>query len=203
MLDLDQLIKELTESSNLSIYIREFKNSNSKCNDNKTTNHHDCIVKENDAELPKPQCPVSFIHILMKVLASQPKLLDDSARDAVVFYFRSNKIKAEGLVTVENLSLLNQSKSQLMTWLKYELLLIQLIKEQIYEPKTMANETLVIVKSELGTQIASKFSSVLNTCVKHCRESNRHNVDEEEEEKWCEIIDWMSWFIVSDEDSFT
>lgn len=202
MLDLDQLIKEITESSNLSHYFRESKNNNTNCNDNKSANHHDCIVKENDLELPRPQCPNSFIYILMRVLASQPKLLDDSARDAVASYFRSNKIKAEGLVTTENLSLLDQSKSQLMTWLKYEILLTHLIKEQIYEPKTMANETLVTVKSELGPRIASKFSSVLSSCVKHCRESNRHNADEEEKEKWCEIIDWMSWFIVTDEDSF-
>lgn len=203
MVDLDLLLGNLMKSSNLIDFINRSKNDTTKCDENNSTIHHDCIVEDDNAELFTSLCPSSLIFTLMKVIATEPKLLDDLAKDAVASYFKTHQVKAKNLITIDNLTILSRSKTQMMTWLKYEILLIHLIKEQIYEPKTMANETLNIVKSEMSPEITSKFSSVLNTCVKHCRESNRHNIDEEEEEKWCEIIDWMSWFIVTEEDSFT
>lgn len=203
MIDFDRLINQLTDPSALIEYIKESKNDTSRCRDNKSVIHHNCLFEENSDGLSKPQCPNLLIYILIKILASQPKLLEDSTRDAIASYFKTNNIKAEGLITIDNLTTLNQSKSPLMTWLKYENLLIHLIKERIYEPKTMSNETLAVVKSEINPDIASRFSSVLSTCVKHCRDSNRHNIDEEEEEKWCEIVDWMSWFLITEEDDFT
>ena len=88
-----------------------------------------------------------------------------------------------------------------MIWIKYESLLVHLIKELIYEPKTMANEVLHMVKNEFSDpKVASKFSPVLSSCARVCREiNNKHALDEEIEEKWSEIIEWMGWFMSGEE----
>lgn len=192
--------EKLNEPKNLHDIIEKSKNLTTKCDQNKTVIHLLCFERSKDDQIV-PQCPNSLIYLLTKVIATKPSLLDDDAKARVVRYFKDNNILAKGLVYLEYLKILSSSQTKNMTWIKYEMLLSQLIKEKVYQPSTMANEVLSVVKSELDADIASNFCSVMNSCVKYCREvSNEHL--EEEEEKWCEIIDWMSWFLATNDDHF-
>ena len=154
--------------------------------------------------------PQDVINIVIKTIVEQPDRVEDDFRKKVSEYFHEKNVEAEGLVTQAILAKLGSSKSQsqLLTWLKYETILTHLIKEHIYKPNKMASEVLATVKCDLNSKIAAKFSSVLNGCVKYCREANKEtsanttaNTDgDEEEENWCEIIDWMSWFLGNDDE---
>lgn len=181
--------------------ILESKNLNSKCDRSETFCHIRCFyeISNGDKNLFIPQCPYSFNYIIIVVLVTKPKLIDEDTRDLIAKYYKNNEIKVQGLMSLNYLNLLNETKSPTTTWLKYETLIVHLIKEQLYEPKSLANELLSIVKDEIPQNIASKFASVLESCVKYCRDANKDCSEEEEEEKWCEIIDWMSWFIGSSE----
>ena len=152
--------------------------------------------------VPQAKCPKSLVHIIGLVLAKKPNLIDDNIRIRLSDYYKLNKIKATGLVSHDMLKLLHTNcESKLITWIKFEALLVHLIKDYVYEPKTLASEILETVKDDLDSQLAANFSSILNGCVKVCREvNNRRALDEEEQEKWCEIIEWMSWFLAGDDD---
>lgn len=208
--DFVSVVNKITESSQLNDLINKSKNINLNCDkNNNPAIHKQCFVypqqqdPSNQQQLPIPQCQTALVNIIIQVLTLNPRLVEDSTKDHLVNYFKSNDIKSSGLVTLKNLYTLYETKAQLMTWLKFESLLIQLIKEQVYEPKTLANEVLTVAKNDLKPEIAAKFSSAMNACVKYCREANSGNMDDEEEEKWCEIIDWMSWFLVTEDSDFT
>lgn len=194
---LDKVLDKIKEPSQLQDVIKQAKSLETKCDKNASVIHENCF----DADLLVPQCPKALINLIIKTIASRPSLVDDNVKFQISDYFKTNNIKAQGLVSQDILTTLySGSESQLITWVKYEAILSHLIREFIYEPKTMASEVLQTVKNELDPRVAAKFSSVLNECVKFCREiNNRHAFDEEEEEKWCEIIDWMSWFLVNDD----
>lgn len=136
-----------------------------------------------------------LISIAIEVLSLQPNLFDEVALKTLIDYFKGCQTLAQGLITIEIVTKLHSSKSQTLTWIKYENLLRSFIKEHIYKPKTMVNELLELSKNELDPTLASRFSSVINGCVKYCRESQNHNAEGEEEEKWSEIVEWMSWFL--------
>lgn len=218
-----ELIDKIHEPQDLLCILKEAKCDSQECDNNKTFIHNRCIEfkqlsdqncnthgDNNDANqrkinlLPIPHCQDALVYIIIEVIAQSPKLIDDDAKQNFAHYYKTNNVEARRLVLPEYLSLLSTANSQLLAWLKYETLLIHLIKEQIYAPKTFANEILAIVKNELKPNIAAKFSSVVSACVKYCREANKgKNEDEEEEEKWCEIIDWMSWFMSTDDDGLS
>lgn len=192
---------ENLEPQNFIKIIEQSQSSRQKCNQNETIIHNKCLLEvlDSDKKLLVPQCPDSFNYMIIDVLAKKPNLIDEISRDLIAKYYKKNAIKVKGLMSLNYLKILNETKFSTTTWLKYETLVIHLIKEQLYEPKSVANELLHIVKDEIPENIASKFASVLESCVKYCREANKECQDEEEEEKWCEIIDWMSWFIGSSE----
>lgn len=199
-------LDELNEPTNLHDIIVNSNNLSTNCDNNKTVIHHSCFNKissknNNNNNQSIPQCPNALIYTLITVITTKPSLLDDESKSKVVHYFKSNKISAKGLVSLEYLKTLNTSRTKTLTWIKYEKLLCWLIKEKIYQPSTMANEVLYVVKSELEPAIASNFCSVINSCVKYCREVSNGQF-EEEEEKWCEIIDWISWFLGTNDDCF-
>lgn len=200
-------LEELNEPTNLHDIIVKSNNLSTNCDNNKTVIHHSCFSRSNNnnnidnSNHPIPQCPNSLIYTLISVISTKPNLLDDESKSKVVHYFKSNKISAKELVHLEYLKILNTSHTKTLTWIKYEKLLSWLIKEKIYQPSTMANEVLFVVKSELEPAIASNFCSVISSCVKYCREVSNGQF-EEEEEKWCEIIDWISWFLGANDDCF-
>jgi len=207
-LDFVSILNKITESSQLNDLINKSKNISSNCGkNNNSAIHKQCFAymqqDTSNHQLPIPQCQTALANFIIQVLSLKPKLLDDTTKDSLVKYFKANNIKSSGLVTLNNLYTLYQTKFQLITWLKYESLLIHLMKEQVYEPKTLTNEVLSIVKNELQPEIATKFSSAMNACVQYCREANAGKIDDEEEEKWCEIIDWVSWFVGTEENAFT
>lgn len=144
-------------------------------------------------------CPKGLLYLIVLLIATKPNLIDDEVKKELCSYFKKLDWKIDGLVSVSILELLHtRSQTQTITWLKYEALLTHLIKDYIYEPKTMSNEVLKIVKHELNPSIAAKLSSVLKSCAEICRKiNNQHAPDEEVEEKWCEIIEWTSWLISS------
>lgn len=185
----------------LSSLIEKSFNNTMNCDKNETVIHSKCLIKSDDNQV-SAQCPNALIYLLIKALAIKPDLLEDKAKDKVVKYYKDKKITARGLVYLEYLKILNTAQSKTLTWLKYETLLSHLIRERIYDPSTMANEVLSVVKCELPRDIAIKFCSVIDSCVKHCREATKGKF-EEEEEKWCEIIEWISWFLASSEDDFS
>lgn len=191
---------ELKEPRNLYEIIEKSKNLTSKCDQNKTVIHRLCFDDGNNDQII-PLCPNALLYILIKVIAIKPSLLDDDTKTKVVHYFKDNNIRAKGLVYSEYLAILSTSKTKSMSWIKYETLLSRLIKEKIYQPSTMANEVLSVVKSEMDADIACNFCPVINSCVKYCREVS-YGCLEEEEEKWCEIIDWISWFLATNDDNF-
>lgn len=181
--------------------IKESQNVTTQCDKNETVPHGLCFKKGCDNEIPVPQCPQALSLIIIELLALQPAIFDEVVRQEVANYYKNFGIKAKGLMSIDNLTVMNdKTKNSNLTWIKYEAFVSHLIKTHNYEPKTVANELLTIVKDEIPKKIASKVASVLETIVKHCREANKLNQDEEEEEKWCEIIDWLSWFIGSSDE---
>lgn len=141
--------------------------------------------------------PEKFYVKLMQLMITRPTILDESARKSIGDLFERSNLRSQNLISHAVLEGLSASKSQTSTWLAYERLLVHLIKAQLYEPKTLTSEVLTIVKSDMKKETATKFSSVLSECARHCREAITG--DEEEEEKWCEIMDWLSWFMVGDD----
>lgn len=207
MTSLEISINSIEQPNQLCDIIQQSKNITTKCdsNDSTSSSHQDCyLTHDHHSQFVIPQCSSALVNFLIKILASRPYLIDDSVKNLAANYFKENNLKAQGLISQDVLRALSSgSGSQIIVWIHYEALLSHLIKENVYEPKTVANETLRTVKHELDPKIAAKFSSVLNSCVRRCREiDNRQAIDQEqeEEEKWCEIIDWMSWFLI-DEDS--
>jgi len=198
MTKLDEIAAEIEKSSDLLELVKNPKNKSIECGRDHWKESSSCDSQEDDG-LVLALCPQSLIVMIVKVIAKKPNLFDDSIKEGLLDYFKTNKVSAKGLISLSVLQNLHKADSQLLTWIKYEILLIHLIKERIYEPKTMANEILALTKSDLPSNVATKFSSVLQSCLKYCREVNKGRMDEEEEEKWTEIIDWMSWFIC-DED---
>lgn len=143
--------------------------------------------------------PVHLRDIIIETLVQNPKLLDDKAKSLVVEFYKTNQIDASDFITPIKLAKLLESKTQAITWIKYESLLCHLIRAKVYSPKCLMDEVLALSKQESFSQEAgSKFASCLSQCVKCCREIS--NPEEEEEQKWCEIIDWMSWFLADPQD---
>lgn len=192
----DNIMPQTLDRNSLYKLIRESKNQSSECDKNKKFHHKLCFDR-NDST-PIPQCPNAFAYTVVELLANKPELFDEELRTEIAQYYDRINLKVSGLMSLEYLTLLNEkTKTPTLSWIKYENLISELIKKQKYEPKTVANEVLAIVKDEIPANIGAKFASVLESCVKHCRDTNKNIQDEEDEEKWCEIIDWMSWFIGS------
>lgn len=175
----------------------------SECNEEgKDANHAKCLHLQ-DKSIIRARCPNSLLYILSRVLLEHPEIVDDVMRKQVSNYYKHHKIDAEGFITIEFIKSLHENKKNpSITWLKYETLLTHLIKEQAYKPKTLANELLALVKCELDKDMGAKFASAISGCVKYCQQikSNDHVDPEEDEEKWCEIVDWISWFLSPEED---
>lgn len=201
MSDVDKFIDDLNGSDQLIDIIDGYqKNTTTDCDNNCDISISESHEKATDNITPL--CPDSVIGLLIKVISKKPNLLDDDVRAKVVKVFKEKNIKVRNMISVEHLTTLHASGSQIISWIKYESLLNLLIKEEIYDPKSMASEVLSIVREELNPAIACKLASVIEGCVKHCRESSRGKSDDELDEKWCEIIDWMSWFLASKDDDF-
>lgn len=191
----------LLETKDLLYLVEKSRNSTSKCNsDNKTSVHEQCFTLDSDKSLWIPQCPSALMFTLINIIATKPNLFEDDMKKAVVSYYQRHLIKLNGLLNMKYLEIMhNKSKTPALSWLKFESLLTHLIKEKIYEPRTVADELLTFVKADIPEHIASKLASVMEACAKFCRDANKHAMEEEEKEKWCEIIDWLSWFIGSSE----
>lgn len=198
---IDQLVEKI-ESIDLLNTIRQASCSNINCDNNKTVIHTNCLLQDETLKLPKPSCTFSLTYLIIVIMSKSPTKIDDAVKEAFAKYFQDHGSPCKGLINSTFLTILSQSKQQTLTWLKYEVLLIHLINSNLYESKTMASEILSTTKSELAPETATKFSSVINSCVKHCRKASSSNQDEEEEEKWCEIIDWLSCFIAPEDGPF-
>lgn len=141
-----------------------------------------------------PLCPDSLIYVLFKTLRDRPQIIDDQVRVACSKYYQDNKIKAEGLIDLKYLNILQGSKHSSTAWLKLETLLVHLIKKEVYLTQTMGDEILRVMKTELDDNLASKLSSLFKECAAVCRQISGKN-NPEDEEKWIEIIEWLSWFV--------
>lgn len=168
------LLKKQLETFNLTAHDNHNENN---------TNQHDSTLQ----------------NFILDLIVERPKLFDDSARAEVVDFYKRRHAKINRLLDMKNLYRLSESKFQNLSWIVFEALLINLIKNQVYEPKVIASEMMNIVKRDVEPVLSSKLATLLKSCVPYCRQSGAHSVDEEEEEKWCEIIDWLSWAI-TDED---
>ena len=209
---------EIVKASQLLSLIDECSKFSGKCENTSSdcTEHgSDCFVTLDSHESPEksndvdsiscvPSCSMALLHLVLRVIATKPNLFEDDVKQSLITYFKGKKLSAERLISRQILELLESEAvptSSRLTWLKYENLLIALIRQDVYQPESMANDVLSLVKDELDGNIASKLASVLESCVKHCREISKKRTDDKElEEKWCEIIDWMSWFLNGDED---
>lgn len=202
MSNLETKIDNIKEIKQLCELINTAQTAEIKCTvDNNSVIHYDCYDNIDGQLIPK--CPHCLVYILVRILVTQPTLIEDASRKSISSYFKTKHIQVRGLISLENLKLLNRSQVPSSTWLKYETLLIHLIREEVYEPKTMASEILATVKDDMEPSLAGRFSSAISGCVKYCRDFKNGNIDEEEKEKWCEIIDWMSWFLApQDRDDF-
>lgn len=210
MIDLKSAIERISKP----VQVKELIDKAGKLTSKSDCDHSNSNGCFNMDELkPIPICDEAFLSLIINLISLKPKLMDESVTESISQYYKDRK--AEGLISLKNLETLHdQTHSPTYTWLKYESLLSNLIKKDIYKPKSMANEVLVVVKNELRPDLGSKLASVLESCVKLCREAGKSRArgsmvgelgDEEaeegeEEEKWCEIIDWMSWFIGSREE---
>lgn len=191
--------------------------SNCDCQSDSVIHELDCFVdevslekKSQESDCDKkyitkiPRCQRALLRLIVHVIAKRPSLIEDNVKQKLIEYFNRNKTKANGLISHDVLKILHHGSSEgsnLLVWLKYESVIIALVRENIYQPETLANEVLALSKEELNSDIASKFASVLESCVRYCREVNKKHANESElEEKWCEIIDWMSWFLTSGDD---
>lgn len=144
----------------------------------------------------------NLFNVAIQIITIKPKLFDDTAQNKLVEFFKKPGMETNKFISLDTLSTLDKSKMSTLTWIKYEMLLKTLIKEKVYEPKEMARAILHLSKTEIDPNLAAKFASAISGCVKYCRESSGQNMDEEEEEKWCEIIDWMSWFMGGEQEEF-
>lgn len=173
-------------------------NVKNKCDPNSTIGQHKCYTSDES----NPQCAIGLVSLVLEIIASKPEIFDEKAMQCLISHLNNNSIKFVNLVTADILLHLHRgsSPSQTRTWLKYENLIVNAIKKDIYDTETMANEILGIVHKEIDPVVARKFSSLLGSCVKVCREKTKSKGQDEDEEKWCEIIDWMSWFLGSEED---
>lgn len=198
MKDIDQLVSDLNDTQGLiDIIDRYEKATKTDCDGNEDNSES----QKNPSELGHFG-PESIVVLLIKVIGAKPNLVDDDVKAKLVKCFKYKNVKIKKMISIENLLILHKSGSQIISWIKYEYLLNHLIKEQIYEPEALASEVLSLVKDELNPAIACKLASVIEGCVKTCRETSKAKGDDEMEEKWCEIIDWMSWFLASKDDDF-
>jgi hypothetical protein len=198
----DDVLKQISCSEELLKFIEKSSKLNKRCDNTSTviSEHAQCFESNAGSEhsVKWIACPRAVLYLIINLIASKPTLLDDDSKKLLSDYLKQQDVKVSGLVTENILKLLNSknANSQTMTWLKYEILLKQLISDYVYEPKTLSNEIIAHVKKDLDPSLAIKFSSALKSCVDICRKiNNKHVPDEEEEEKWCEIIDWMSWLM--------
>lgn len=141
-----------------------------------------------------------FIQLIISCLATKPYVFNAKVYESVSFYNEhSNMALAQGYITPDNLKLLSTSSNSHTTWLKYEMLLCYLIRNKQLTPKILAEEILTTIKHDLDQNILASVSSVLSSCVRRCRQVNPKNADDEDEEKWCEILDWLAWFCSSND----
>ena len=203
MVKLDEVLDHLRESKDLqNLIIGQADVIARKC-DNKSNvifEHHDCFelaATQNQQQSSTTPCHRALLILVLKCIATKQSVVDDEVKKRLSSQFKDHNLKAEGLLNQDVLNLLNNgSDSQILIWIKYESLLTHLIQEHIYEPKTMLDEVLTLMKNELHPNLAAKLSPVLSTCAQICRKvSTEQTPDDNLEEKWSEIIDWIGWFI--------
>lgn len=154
---------------------------------------NNCDKKDNVVNSISPD---DIIELIMEILSQKAEYFSDKSKQLIIDFLDKHKTKLrKSILSIENLEIINKSKSPTLSWIKLESFLKSLIKYKIYEPKRVANELLELTKIEIDKSISSRFASTLSGCVEYCREFGGLTAEEEEEEKWCEIIDWMSWFI--------
>lgn len=137
--------------------------------------------------------------LVMKIIINKPKLFDERARILVSQYYHKGKLKVSKLMDLKNLERIQASKFPTLAWLKFELLIKELVQKQLYEPSILANELIFIVKNELDSSMSSRLRSLIQSCINDCRSISSTEI--EEEHKWCEIIDWISWAICEEENN--
>lgn len=192
-------ISKLVDSEQVQDLILRSSDYN-KCHINQTVIQHKCFL-DTESSICIPQCTTGMLNLMLNIVATKPDLIDDKVIDCLVAHFQKSPGKLTNLITYDTLNLLHNGKddSQTKKWLKYEILIKRFINCGIYEPSTMLNEVLGVARKELDDDVARKFSSLISSCVDTCRKSKKISREEEEEQKWCEILDWMSWFLGSDD----
>lgn len=195
----DKILRELSEPEHMQAIIDSTNNLECDENSKLVLDHQNCFEESTTKCLPKAKCHKALLCLFIKGATVNPNLQNDQVRKTLSDFLRKQNIKVDRLMSLDILEHLS-SEGKSIAWIKYECLVTGLVKDLIYAPKTMANEVLTLAKIELSPQIASSLSSFLSSCAKTCREVNKASEsDDEVEEKWCEIIDWMGWFM-SDKD---
>lgn len=145
-----------------------------------------------------------LIYIILKYISKKPETIQDMSviNNAFVTYCKRNNVSFKSLINQSTLSILDASNKKSQTWLKFEILLKKLIKDRIYNPKNLAKELLDFIKLDTETSIQVRLASCIQACLSECREANKADGEDDFEDKWMEIIEWMSWFLNS-EDEFS
>lgn len=186
------------DPAQVSKFVVRCKLCNQNCDRNLAEVHSSCIERvdfeggSSDVHL----CQNAFVSIVVDIITTKPKILDDQVTDSIVACYKTSGESAGGFLMLDHLRTLHKSSSPTMSWLKFENLLIRLIKEQVYDATKFGTEALGLVKHEMPDEVAGKFSSLLGACVPHCRAQTKLT-GADDDGTWCEIIDWMSWFLGS------
>lgn len=198
---LDRLSETIDNSNQLVDVISKAEFSQCDVGSSAILEHQNCFSHQHGAP-QTASCYRATLSLVLKCIVDNPSVVTEEVKSGLGDRLKADNIKVTKLVTLDILKLLSVGKgSHLIAMLKFTSLLTYLIKELLYEPKTLANEVLTLSKYELDPKKKVMCAEFLEPCAQACREvNNKGAVDDEVEEKWCEIIDWMGWFFSGKDD---
>ena len=188
-MDIEQTVAGITNTSDLVDTINSLEASSTSTNNEGPSSD---IVDDTGKNY--------FVELIITLLASKPHIFESKVYESISSHHeRCTEAPAQGYITPNNLRSLSLSSNSRTTWLKYEMVLCHLIKKKQLTSKILAEEILSTIKVDIETDILASVSSVLSACVKKCQQVNPNDTNDEDQEKWCEILDWLAWFCSSND----
>ena len=98
------------------------------------------------------------------------------------------------ILSLRNVFILSESRSQIDTWNRMEAFLGRLLKNKLLLPLVIEEQLLNVLKEEWPRDMLQRLASCLQGVVDSWRKSSELGRSDETED-FSQILDWLVWFV--------
>lgn len=139
---------------------------------------------------------MTSLDLAICIIAFNPQAMNDGLLDAFMAFWTDRKATFPRVICAKNLHIVNQTKSRITTWVKFEFLLKRMLKAAVINFSDIEECTFGLLKQDWPQNVLVSLASLLSALVEDARQ-NKLTFDEQSSH---EILEWLSWFCSQKDD---